>query len=114
LLNKTKILGSVLLGSILWANQVLACGIRSASYYSNYYEGRRTANGEIFRQSGYTAAANGIRFGTWVTVTDLSTGRSVRVRINDRCGACGIDLSRQAASDLGMIQRGRINVRLDY
>ena len=62
-----------------------------ASYYSDYFQGRRTASGEIFNTWAYTAAHPSLPFGTLVRVTNLNNGRSVTVRINDRC-SCGIDL----------------------
>src|SRR5262245_12299214 len=55
-----------------------------ASYYGNEFDGRKTANGEIFRQSKLTAAHRTLPFGTMVTVKNLNNGRTVTVRINDR------------------------------
>jgi rare lipoprotein A len=55
-----------------------------ASYYANKFEGRKTATGEIFKQNQLTAACNVLPLGTWVRVTNLSNGKSVVVRTNDR------------------------------
>ena len=53
-----------------------------ASVYA--YEGEITANGETAKPSGFTAAHKSLPFGTLVKVTNLDTGKSVVVRINDR------------------------------
>ena len=77
----------------------------TASYYSDYFEGRKTANGEIFRQDGLTAAHRTLPFGTLLEVRSRATGKSVRLRINDRgpfSGGFTIDLSRSAARAIGV------------
>lgn len=88
-----------------------------ASYYANKFKGRRTANGEIFRQHKRTAASLTIPFGTKVKVTNLRNGKSVKVRINDRGPYVKgriIDLSKKAARRIDMIQDGVAPVRLKY
>ncbi len=69
---------------------------------------RHTANGEVFRPSGLTAAHRKLAFGTKLRVT--YAGRSVVVRINDRGPhpktGRSLDLSRAAAVSLGIIHRG--------
>lgn len=90
--------------------QVLAL---TATYYSSAYEGARTASGEVFSNWGYTAAHPSLPFGTMVRVTNVYNGRSVTVRINDRC-SCGIDLSQSAAEALGPLSQGVYEVRLSY
>lgn len=77
----------------------------TASYYSDFFEGRKTANGEIFRQAGMTAAHRTLPFGSLVNVRCRATGRSIQVRINDRGpfkGGFIIDLTRSAARTLGV------------
>lgn len=78
------------------------------------YHGRRTASGEIFNTYALTAAHSTRRFGSHVTVTNESNGRSVSVRITDRGpfvkGRC-IDLSRAAANAIGMGGTARVTVR---
>jgi rare lipoprotein A len=76
-----------------------------ATYYSSAYVGSPTASGEPYSESGYTAAHPSYRLGTVVQVTNLNNGRSVTVRINDRCN-CGIDLSRAAAGQIGLLSSG--------
>jgi rare lipoprotein A len=83
-----------------------------ASYYADYYYGRRTASGEVLHPNELTAAHARLPFGTRVQVTNLENGSSVTVKVNDRCSACGIDLSRAAAIQLDMIQKGVVTVEL--
>ena len=88
-----------------------------ATYYGRRFHGRRTASGERFDMNAMTAAHRTLPFGTRVRVTDLSTGRNVVVRINDR-GPFGdrgriLDLSQGAARALGFLRRGRARVRLE-
>ena len=88
-----------------------------ASWYGSALAGRKTANGERFDPSQFTAAHKQLPFGTWVEVRRIDTGRSVRVRINDR-GPNGraqsriIDLSRRAAEDLDVVRAGVVKVEL--
>jgi len=81
-----------------------------ATWYGSKLVGHRTADGEVFDPLAMTAAHRTLPFGTWVEVTCVDTGRSVRVRITDR-GPFGhaeriIDLSRAAADKLGIRSRG--------
>ena len=76
-----------------------------ASYYSSFFDGRKTANGEIFRNRRYTAAHLTLPMGTWLEVTSRATGRTIRVRINDRgpyTKKFALDLSQAAAKALGV------------
>ena len=86
-----------------------------ASYYGARFNGRRTASGERFDMNAMTAAHKTLPFGTRVRVTNPSTGKSVVVRINDRgpyAHGREIDVSRAAATQLGLIQRGHGTVEL--
>ncbi|MCY1288399.1 rare lipoprotein A [compost metagenome] len=86
-----------------------------ASYYGRAHHGKKTASGERFDQHALTAAHRSLPFGTRVRVTNLNNDRSVVVRINDRGPyARGriIDVSRQAAEQLGMLKAGVIPVRV--
>ncbi len=87
-----------------------------ASWYGPNFHGRRTASGEVYNQHDYTAAHRSLSFGTMVKVTFLKTDRSVMVRINDRGPYVGnriIDLSRQAAEEIGLRAHGIGRVRLE-
>jgi rare lipoprotein A len=78
-----------------------------------YKMGHTTANGEHYNPDGMTAAHRTLPFGTKVKVRDHASGREVVVRINDRgpfVGSRIIDLSRGAARQLGMIDRGIASV----
>lgn len=82
-----------------------------ATYYADYFQGRRTASGEVFNTWDYTAAHPSLPFGTRVQVTNLNNGRAVTVRINDRC-RCGIDLSKAAAQSIGSLSSGVATVSI--
>ncbi len=89
-----------------------------ASFYGggDGFHGTRTANGEIFDENAMTAAHKTLPFGTRVRVTNLSNGRSVVVRINDRGPFVRgriIDLSYRAAKELGMVSAGVVEVKLE-
>ncbi len=86
-----------------------------ASYYGARFNGRPTASGERFDMNALTAAHKTLPFGTRVRVTNPRTGKSVVVRINDRgpyAHGREIDVSRAAAVELGLIQRGHGTVEL--
>jgi len=86
-----------------------------ASWYGVPYHGRRAASGEIYDMEQLTAAHRSLPFETWVEVTNLSNGRSVGVRINDRgpfVRGRVIDLSQAAARDIGMLGPGTARVQL--
>lgn len=87
-----------------------------ASFYSDKFEGKRTASGQIYRQNGLTAAHKKLPFGTKVKVSNVENGRSVVVTINDRMAASSrvvIDVTRRAAEELGILKAGRARVKLD-
>ena len=87
-----------------------------ASYYSEEFHGRQTANGETYDMFGLTAAHKTYPFNTEVRVTNLSNRKSVMLRINDRMpGYKGriIDVSFQAARELGMLISGVEEVKID-
>ncbi len=86
----------------------------TASWYGPRFHGRLTANGEIFDQNTLTAAHPSLPFNTYLEVTNLETGRSVVVRINDRgpyIGLRSLDLSRAAARCLDSESSGVIPYR---
>lgn len=104
---------------LLVAAMALACASTStvaetciASHYG--YSGGKTASGERMNSNAMTAAHRTRSFGSHVTVTSHSNGRSVTVRINDRGpfvrGRC-IDLSTGAARALGMGGLQKVSLR---
>ena len=88
-----------------------------ASYYHDSLAGNHTANGERYDPRRLTAASRDLPFGSIVRVTRRDTGASVIVRVNDR-GPFGdkrriLDLSRAAARELRMLDRGVADVRAE-
>lgn len=80
-----------------------------ASYYHDKFNGRKTASGEIFNNTKLTAAHRTLPFGTIIEVTNLRTGKSVEVRINDRGpfhSSRALDLSKAAFNSIGNHTRG--------
>jgi rare lipoprotein A len=94
-------------------NEVL---VGYATWYGAALAGHMTASGERFDPTKMTAAHRSLPFGTWVDVTRVDTGQSVRVRITDR-GPFGheeriIDLSHEAAKELGILKTGVARVKV--
>ena len=87
----------------------------TASFYADKFNGRKTANDEIFSQKKMTAACNVLPMGTWIKVTNLRNGKSVIVRTNDRLHPRMkrvVDLSRLAAQKLGYVSYGLCRVKV--
>jgi rare lipoprotein A len=90
--------------------------IASQGIASFYTEGQQTASGERFDTNDLTAAHPALPFGTRLRVTNVATGRSVTVRVNDRRSYIPgrvVDVSHSAADALGMIGSGIAKVKLD-
>ena len=86
-----------------------------ASWYGPNFDGKPTANGEVFDQWGVSAAHKTLPLPTIVRVTNLDNGRSLVVRINDRGPFVGdrvIDMSRRGAQLLGFEGQGTARVRV--
>lgn len=88
-----------------------------ASYYGEKFHGKTTANGETFDASTFTAAHRTYAFDTWLKVTNVANGKSVKVRVNDRGPYAGdnriIDLSKAAFESISPLSRGIINVAIE-
>lgn len=87
-----------------------------ASYYAQKFNGRRTANDEVFSSAKYTAACNVLPLNTWIKVTNLRNKKSVIVRTNDRLSSKNkrlVDLSKIAAQNLGFFGRGLTKVKVE-
>lgn len=94
---------------------VVDSAVGLASFYSDKFEGKKTANGEIFRQSKLTCAHNTLPFGTQLRVTNLENDKSVVIRVNDRLhyrNARLVDLSKAAARQLEFKGKGLIRVKV--
>jgi len=90
--------------------------IGKASFYGGYFNGRKTANGEIFNENKLTAAHRTLPFGTVLKVTRLDNHQSVIVTVNDRGPYVGnrvLDLSKSAAREIGMIDKGVAEVVIE-
>ena|SRR5437764_8579662 len=86
-----------------------------ASFYGPGLNGNLTASGEKFDQDDFTAAHRTLPFGSCLVVENTANRKTVKVRVNDRGPyAKGrlIDLSKAAAKELGMLDRGVAKVRL--
>jgi rare lipoprotein A len=86
-----------------------------ASFYSTKFEGRKTANGEIFSHKKLTAACNSLPLGTWIQVTNLRNGKSVTVKTNDRLHPNTkrlVDLTMAGARKLDFVSAGLTRVKV--
>jgi rare lipoprotein A len=90
--------------------------VGTASFYAHRFHGRRTASGARYDMHELTCAHPDAPFGSRLRVTDLDSGRSVVVRVNDRgpfTGGRVVDLSLAAARKLRMVERGVARVRVE-
>jgi rare lipoprotein A len=88
----------------------------TASFYAKKFNGRKTANGDIYNSKKYTAACNVLPLNTWIKVTNLKNKKWVIVIINDRLHAKSkrlVDLSGNAAQKLRYIGRGLTRVKVE-
>lgn len=85
-----------------------------ATWYGNELRGRPTASGERFNPDGHTAAHRSLPFGTCLLVGNPKTGKSVKVRVNDRgpfTKGLTLDLSAGAARAIGMRSTQKVTMR---
>lgn len=104
------VVGSAMVGFASHAEASSQCG--KASWYKM---GTKTASGERMDARALAAAHRSLPFGTKVRVDNLSNGRSVVVRINDRgpfVGGRVIDVTQGAAERLGMVHSGVAKVKV--
>ena len=89
---------------------------QTASWYGPGFHGKRTANGEVFNQNALTAASNSHRMGTNLLVTNVTNGKSVKVKVNDTGGfrkyGRTLDLSKGAFSKIASTNQGIIKVKI--
>ncbi len=93
--------------------RVIETGV--SSWYGPNFDGKLTANGEVYDMHGVTAAHRTLPFGTILLVENLDNGKTVQVRINDRGPYAKdriLDLSKGAAEQIDMIGPGTARVRL--
>jgi len=99
-----------------WATEPTFVQEGAATYYADYFQGRRTTSGERYTSKALTAAHKTLPFNTIVRVTNLRNDRTVEVRINDRLGSKSpmiLDLSKAAAKQIGLYPEGVGSVRLE-
>lgn len=87
-----------------------------ASFYSDFFNGRKTANGEIFSQRKMTCACNVLPLGTWIRVTSIKNKRSIVVKVNDRMHPRMkrlVDLTRAGAEQLNFVNAGLTKVKVE-
>jgi rare lipoprotein A len=98
------------------AHRPILSEIGYATWYTAPYKGRRAANGEVFDDNALTAAQRTLPMGSLIVVTNLKTGQSSAMRINDRgpfVAGRMIDLTMASAKAVGVYQAGLAEVRLD-
>ncbi|AKI27392.1 hypothetical protein [Moraxella phage Mcat8] len=87
-----------------------------ATYYSDKFHGRKTANGERYNQNALTCASNQYKLGTRLKVTNKANGKSVVCRVNDRGGfgkyGTTLDLSKGAFKKIAPLSKGKIKVTI--
>lgn len=101
---KTLIVGAITLLPIL----PVQAGV--ATYYSDWFHGRRMANGRVFSQHSNSIATNKHRLGTRLKL--CYKRRCVIGVVRDRCGGCSYDLSKNLFRQLAPLKKGRIPVRV--
>ncbi len=87
-----------------------------AAYYSDVFQGKKTASGELYDKNKLTGSHKKLAFGSKVKVTNLTNNKSVMVTINDRGPYSKkriIDLSRAAAEEIALIKVGITQVRIE-
>jgi rare lipoprotein A (peptidoglycan hydrolase) len=90
--------------------------VGTASWYGPGFHGQETASGETFDQRALTAAHRTLPLGTEAKVTNLATGQSVNVTINDRgpyVQGRQLDLSQAAAKQIGLTKIGVAKVKIE-
>ena len=88
----------------------------TASWYGPGFHGKKTSNGEVYNQKGFTAAHKNLPLPSYLKVTNLANGKKVIVRVNDRGPFVGtriIDLSEGSARAIDMIGSGTSKVRIE-
>jgi len=109
-----KIIATAVAGLCAFALPSESRSTMLASWYGPGFHGRTTANGEKYNMYGFTAAHKTLPFGTKLRVCHKGC---VDVRINDRgpyIGSRELDLSKGAATKIGMITSGVANVEVSY
>lgn len=84
-----------------------------ASYYSNRLHGRRMSDGTRYHRDSLTCAHRSYPLGVKLKVTNIKNGKSVIVKVTDRCGSRRIDLSYAAAKQIDLLAAGVATVKVE-
>ena len=87
-----------------------------ANFYSDKFQGRKTASGAVYDKNKLTASHKTLPYGTKVRVTNIENGKSVVVTVNDRMkpgSPVVIDVTRRAAQELGFAKARKAKVKLE-
>lgn len=104
----------IILFSIIGCTLLPAQEQGMASYYSNRLHGRRMSDGTRYHRDSLTCAHKRYPLGTLLKVTNPKNGKSVVVKVTDRCGSRRIiDLSYAAAKQIGIISSGVAMVKVE-
>lgn len=102
--------------TLLTPTLAYAKSVHNASYYGGFFHGRKTASGEIFNKHALTAASNSHKMGTKLKVTNVKTGKSVVVKVNDTGGFAKynrtLDLSQAAFQQIAPLSQGVAKVTI--
>ena len=123
---------AALLALLMAGLMAASCGVRGArpgegggrslgyltvSWYGPGFHGKRTASGEKYNMDAMTCAHKSMPFGNRLRIVNPENGRSVTVTVNDRgpfVRGRDIDLSRAAASQLDIVNKGTARVKVFY
>lgn len=102
--------------TLLTPTLAYAKSVHNASWYGGYFHGRKTASGEIYNKYALTAASNSHKMGTKLKVTNVKTGKSVVVKVNDTGGFAKynrtLDLSQAAFQQIAPLDKGVAKVTI--
>ena len=116
--NKINNKGSLKVGRRLVIKKIFPAEFMGkASWYGEYFHGRKTANGEVYNMYGVSAAHRTLPLGSIILVKNPENGRQLKLRINDRGPYIDgriLDLSYGAAKKLGVVEQGvaLLNIRI--
>ena len=102
--------------TLLTPTLAYAESVHNASWYGGYFHGRKTASGEIYNKYALTAASNSHKLGSKLKVTNVKTGKSVVVKVNDTGGFAKynrtLDLSQAAFQQIAPLGQGVAKVTI--
>ncbi len=113
---RTQYIHSLFIVTFLVLTMGLNAQIGMAGYYSDEFQGAKTASGDLYDMDAFTAGHKDIPYGTFIRVTRLDNKKSVVVRVNDRgpfYDGVVVDLSKAAARKLGMLRDGKVEVKVE-